>query len=128
MSAALFEAEPQQEDFVLFPERHDEEFNISDFDKDPDLEEWGALEAFTIEVDALKDLEYLDRFLSRLGKDARRVLVCIDQYVKRPRKIDSGYSGCMNSPRGKKQKERDEDGTLPRNRPKRVDILSWTRG
>ena len=128
MSVPFFEAEPQLEDFVLFPERHDEELDISDFEHGPDLEERKASKDFTIEVAALRDLEYLDYFLTRLGKDARHILVCIDQYVRAPPKIDSGYWSYTNFPRGKKRKERDEDGTLPRNRPTRVDTLSWTGG
>jgi hypothetical protein len=125
-------------DFDLFTRQVDGTDDISDHEENPTLPASRSLflseDSSTPEVESLRGLECVT---TGLGEDAqflliridalfiridellvliRELLVRIDEHIRAARKIDSGYSSCMNSPRGEKRKmvEHDEDTTVPR--------------
>ena len=100
-------AELPQEDFVPFPERLEGELDISDFEDGRNSKAMKT--SFGSEVEALRKVEDLQWFLTRLGKDARSVLRRIDQSVKALPTVDSGYASATDSPRGKKRKAGEQD-------------------
>lgn len=114
-------------DFDLFPRQDDGTDDISDHEENPNLPANRPLfpteNSSTPEVEGIRGPEC---YTAGLGENAQllaqidelltltdELLLRIDEHIRALRQIDSGYSSCMNSPRGTKRKmvEYDEDKT-----------------